>query len=71
MSNPTALVQKLPNYRNILRDGGLSEGVTDVERRLRVVEDLESVVSANLERATYLRQSILQKAFTGGLTSMT
>jgi type I restriction enzyme R subunit len=32
-----------------------------------VVEELESVVTANLQRATRLRQSILQKAFTGGL----
>jgi hypothetical protein len=32
-----------------------------------VVEELESVVSANLQRATRLRQSILQKAFTGEL----
>jgi len=37
------------------------------ERRLSVVEELESVVSANLQRATRLRQSILQKAFTGEL----
>jgi hypothetical protein len=29
--------------------------------------ELESVVSANLQRATRLRQSILQKAFTGEL----
>jgi type I restriction enzyme S subunit len=41
--------------------------VAEVERRLSVVEELESVVSANLQRATRLRQSILQKAFTGGL----
>lgn len=40
--------------------------VAEVERRLSVVEELESVVSANLQRATRLRQSILQKAFTGG-----
>ena|ERR1017187_5729412 len=39
----------------------------EVERRLSVVEELESVVSANLQRATRLRQSILQKAFTGKL----
>ncbi len=38
-----------------------------VERRLSVVEELESVVTANLQRATRLRQSILQKAFTGEL----
>lgn len=41
--------------------------VAEVERRLSVVEELESVVSANLQRATRLRQSILQKAFTGNL----
>ena len=39
----------------------------EVERRLSVVEELVSVVSANLQRATRLRQSILQKAFTGNL----
>ena len=39
--------------------------VAEVERRLSVVEELESVVTANLQRATSLRQSILQKAFTG------
>jgi len=43
--------------------------VAEVERRLSVVEELESVVTANLQRATRLRQSILQKAFTGGLLS--
>jgi len=31
------------------------------------VENLEAVVSANLQRATCLRQSMLQKAFTGKL----
>lgn len=41
--------------------------VAEVERRLSVVEELEAVVSANLQRASSLRQSILQKAFTGGL----
>jgi type I restriction enzyme S subunit len=41
--------------------------VAEVERRLSVVEELESVVSANLQRATRLRQSILQRAFTGEL----
>jgi type I restriction-modification system DNA methylase subunit len=88
MSNPTALVQKLWNYCNILCDDGLSYGdyveqltfllflkmadeqtriVAEVERRLSVVEELESVVTANLQRAVRLRQSILQKAFTGEL----
>ena len=41
--------------------------VAEVERRLSVVEELETVVSANLQRATRLRQSILQKAFRGEL----
>jgi type I restriction enzyme S subunit len=41
--------------------------VAEVERRLSVVEELEAVVTANLQRATRLRQSILQKAFTGEL----
>ncbi len=40
--------------------------VAEVERRLSVVEELEAVVAANLQRATRLRQSILQKAFIGG-----
>jgi type I restriction enzyme, S subunit len=42
--------------------------VAEVERRLSVVEELQSVVTANLQRAARLRQSILQKAFTGELT---
>jgi type I restriction enzyme S subunit len=41
--------------------------VAEVERRLSVVAELEAVVSANLQRASRLRQSILQKAFTGQL----
>lgn len=43
--------------------------VAEVERRLSVVEELEAMVSANLQRSTRLRQSILQKAFTGTLIS--
>ncbi len=41
--------------------------VAEVERRLSVVEELEAVVTANLQRAARLRQAVLQKAFTGGL----
>ncbi len=41
--------------------------VAEVERRLSVVEELEAVVNANLQRATHLRQSILQQAFNGEL----
>ncbi len=39
------------------------KAVAEVERRLSVVEELEVVVAANLQRAAHLRQSILQKAF--------
>jgi hypothetical protein len=34
---------------------------------LSAVEELEKVVSANLQRASHLLQAILQKAFTGEL----
>jgi type I restriction enzyme S subunit len=37
--------------------------VAEVDRRLSAVDQLEAVVTANLRRATRLRQSILQKAF--------
>jgi type I restriction enzyme S subunit len=43
--------------------------VEEVERRLSVVEELESLVTTNLQRGTRLRQSILQKAFEGKLMS--
>jgi len=60
MSNPAPqLVQKLWNYCNILRDDGLSYGdyveqltfllslkMAELERRLIMVEELESVVAA-------------------------
>ncbi len=42
--------------------------VAEVERRLSVVEEMEAVVNANLQRATRLRQAVLQKAFSGNLT---
>ena len=41
--------------------------VAEVERRFSVVEELEALVSATLQRASRLRQSILQKAFKGEL----
>jgi type I restriction enzyme S subunit len=43
--------------------------VAEVERRLSVVEELSALVTANLQRATRLRQSILQQAFEGKLVS--
>jgi type I restriction enzyme S subunit len=39
--------------------------VKELERQLSVVNQLGTVVTANLQRATGLRQSILQKAFNG------
>jgi type I restriction enzyme S subunit len=41
--------------------------VAEVERRLSVVDELGAMASVNLQRATRLRQSILQKAFGGQL----
>jgi type I restriction enzyme S subunit len=41
--------------------------VAEVERRLSVVEELESVVTTNLQRAIRLRQATLQQAFSGNL----
>ena len=41
--------------------------VAEVERRLSVVEELSALVTANLQRATRLRQAILQQAFEGKL----
>ena len=41
--------------------------VAEVERLLSVVDEQEAVVSANLQRAIRLRQSVLQRAFTGQL----
>jgi type I restriction enzyme S subunit len=39
--------------------------VAEIGRRLSVVEELETAVSVNLQRANRLRQSILQRAFAG------
>ena len=43
--------------------------VTEVERRLSVVEAAEATVAANLGRAEKLRQAVLRKAFAGGLVA--
>lgn len=56
MSNPTVM------WRHWNDDGE-----RELQRRLSVMEELESVVSANLQRTARLRQSILQKAFAGKL----
>jgi len=41
--------------------------VAEVERRLSVLEEIEGLVDANLQRAIRLRQSILDRAFSGRL----
>ncbi len=41
--------------------------VAEVERRLSVVQELEQIVLANLQRAERLRQAILKRAFEGRL----
>ena len=41
--------------------------VTEVERRLSVIEQAEAAVEASLQRAERLRQSILKRAFSGEL----
>ncbi len=43
--------------------------VEEIESRLSVIEELEAVVLTELRRATRLRQSILQKAFSGKLAT--
>jgi type I restriction enzyme S subunit len=41
--------------------------VAEVDRRLSVIEELEAIADANLQRASRLRQSILHRAFSGDL----
>ena len=43
--------------------------VAEVERRLSVIDELETLATANLTRSTRLRQSILQQAFSGESTA--
>lgn len=43
--------------------------VEEIERRLSVVEEVETLVTINLQRTTRLRQSVLHQAFSGRLTS--
>ena len=64
------VVPKLPSAGLRIDHHSIAEQtriVAEVERQLSVVEELGSVVSANLHRAVRLRQSILQKAFSGEL----
>ncbi len=41
--------------------------VAEVERHLSIIEELETIIEANLKRAERLRQSILKRAFEGKL----
>jgi type I restriction enzyme, S subunit len=41
--------------------------VAEMEQRLSVIEELEVVVDANLQRANRLRLSILHQAFSGAI----
>ena len=41
--------------------------VAEIERRLSVIDHLETIIEANLKRAERLRQSILKEAFAGHL----
>lgn len=43
--------------------------VAEIERRLSVVDGLETAISTNMRRASSMRQSILQKAFSGVFTT--
>ena len=64
----TSLVIALRNiFGETQRLSGYLHFVAEVGRRLGVLEELEAVVTTNLQRATRLRQAILQKAFTGEL----
>ena len=47
-----------------------SDVVAEVGRRLSVVKELEAAVSTNLQRATRLRQPILQNAFSSRLVAL-
>lgn len=44
-----------------------AEIVAEVERRLSVIEEVETQVEIGLKRATRLRQSVLKRAFEGKL----
>ena len=60
--------KKLPvSVTDAEQPGEQTRIVAEVERRLSAVKELEAVVSANLQRATRLRQPMLHKAFIGQL----
>ncbi len=71
MSNSQPLVRQPQNYCNILREDDLSYGVTELFG-LNVVQELASVVSANIQRATpppvHFEEG-LHRVFTGQMIS--
>ena len=58
-----------PRWRPLPASAEQQRIVAEVERRLSVVEELETVVNANLQRAIRLRQSVLQRTFSGNSSS--
>ena len=60
------IVQRIWNYRNVLREGSISYGHY-VEWRLSVAREVESAVEGALVRAGRLRQAVLKSAFEGRL----
>jgi type I restriction enzyme, S subunit len=44
--------------------------MAEVEQRLSVVQEIETVVDASLKRTTRLRQAVLKAAFEGRLTNL-
>ncbi|MBN9503266.1 MAG: restriction endonuclease subunit S [Armatimonadetes bacterium] len=55
----TSIVVPLPPLKEQCRI------VTELERRMSLVKQMESLIATNLTRANHLRQAILQKAFGG------
>ncbi len=77
--SPAQIVRMFGGYCNALGVGKLACAervarrhiVAEVERRFSLADDLDRIVSANLHRATRLRQSILAAAFSGRLVLAT
>ena len=71
MAESSQFVQKLGNHCDIMQDDRICYGVNEVQQRLSVVEELQALISANLQRGSRLRQSILQNTFSGTLCLQT
>jgi hypothetical protein len=63
-NEPSRNLQWTSRFLSLNEEKGI---VSDIERLLSVIEELETVVEANLTRADRLRQSILSQAFSGRL----